>query len=149
MKSFTTPWALHSITSTHRLVPNPSSATARCTLSFSEKPPDCQFPSLSSSAVPGLHQDGVYYRVWRSLSHLWTDFGEEEYTHYRFLHPQITVDKVDRVRSAEEKMALKVDLREAIEPLMATLGMEPDLECSECSGRPHHPSLRQSTISKS
>ena len=69
-----------------------------------------------------------------TLSHLWTDFGlEEEYKHYRFLHPQITVDNVDRARSAEEKMALKVDLREAIGPLMATIGMQPDLECSECS----------------
>jgi hypothetical protein len=71
-----------------------------------------------------------------TLSQLWTDFGlEEEYSeHYRLLHPQITVDKVDRARSAAEKTALKVDLRESIEPLMATFNLEPDRECSGCGG---------------
>ena len=70
-----------------------------------------------------------------ALSALWTAAGwEDEYRHYRGFYFQDAVDKVGRSRSKAETLALSVDIRQAIEPLMAALGMEPDLECSGCGG---------------
>jgi hypothetical protein len=40
-------------------------------------------------------------------------------------------------RSKAETFALRIELRETIEPLMADVGMVPDLECSECGGHPN------------
>jgi hypothetical protein len=59
---------------------------------------------------------------------------EDEYRHYRGFYLQAAVDKVGRSRSKAETLALSVDIHQAIEPLMADLGMEPDLECSGCGG---------------
>ena len=59
------------------------------------------------------------------------------YRHYRGFYLLVTIDRIVRSRSTAEALALRTDLRQAIEPLMAALGMEPDWECSECGGHDH------------
>jgi hypothetical protein len=69
------------------------------------------------------------------LSALWTDAGlEEEYQNYGYLYQKTILDKISQSTSTAQILLLTADLRQAMEPLMATFGMEPDFECSECSG---------------
>jgi hypothetical protein len=71
---------------------------------------------------------------------VWTAAGwEEEYQHYRAspFYLQTAIDTVSMHRSKAETFAFSVELRETIDPLMAAVGMVPDLECSECGGHPN------------
>jgi hypothetical protein len=62
-------------------------------------------------------------------------FNWRRNTSYRWLYPETIIDKINRARGAEQTLALRVDLREAIRPLMAAFNLEPDSECSGCGGR--------------
>jgi hypothetical protein len=58
----------------------------------------------------------------------------DEYRHYQGYYPQIAIDKVCNSRSKAQADALSFCIRQAIEPLMAAVGMKPDEECSGCGG---------------
>jgi hypothetical protein len=58
----------------------------------------------------------------------------DEGRHYQGFYLQIAIDKVSNSRTKAQADALSFGIRQAIEPLMAAVGMKPDVECSGCGG---------------
>ena len=116
----------------------PDPTICNCTLFpiySTKRPSPPHFPRCLSDLCLICIKTGFTTACGDKLSPLWTAFQlEEEYQHYRWFYPETIIDKINRARGAEQTLALRVDLREAIRPLMAAFNLEPDSECSGCGG---------------